>query len=601
MSTLIRRKAYKARKPEETIELFRQILKEKLNITLKEEFFVGDGEFYSCRISINNNNLGGLDIGTNGKGMTKEYALASAYGEFLERLQNLILISNRSLFYDSHRDDMDSEFVEKATQSGLWLKYAFAPDEEIVIWTEDLRNHYSGILDESELTCGDQMYLGKEIALLPYANIMTGETVRLPQQLIAANGTANGMCAGNTWLEAIIQGLDEVLERYVLQRIYMENLSFPTIPDEWFSGTEILRKIKKVEKEKGIRFIIKDCSCGLGIPAIGVLILDNKSLRYTFHLGVDPSLITALERCITETYQGFEGIQWLEIDWEIQNKLLDDYQLKETECFKFRQNGTGQIPISVFRQRSDFPLCQQDTAWAISDESDFKKLLMIFKALDRDIYVRDVSFLGVPAYHIYVPGVSGLRTTKMLKSSRTAFFNRAILPSKAIKNESLRMMTDMIKYDPFYAPTRYNLDDGWQCADKDYKLAMLYYIMEEYEDSLRHMELFLANHSFSEYIQEAYYHCIRNHIWDKVHGSHEMTDLVIFPRFLQVSAKMQIENKHFLDAVPSCPNCGICQVKNGCRLFDVFKFVKQIEQCYAENVPSQSATANILHHSFSSI
>ena len=597
MSTLIRKKAYKARKPEDTIELFRQVLKEKLGITLKEDFFVGDGEFYSCRISIYSNNLEGLDIGTNGKGMTREYALASAYGEFIERLQNLILISNRSLFYKALRTDFDSEFAEKASKSDLWLKYAFAPDELIVHWTMELRNQYSGILAESELLCGDQMYLGKEVALLPYANIMTGETIRLPQQPIAANGTASGMCAGNTPLEAIIQGLDEVLERYVLQRTYMENLSFPTIPDEWFSGTEILRKIKKVEKEKDIRFIIKDCSCGLGIPAIGVLILDNKSLRYTFHLGVDPSLITALERCITETYQGFDGIQWLKIDWELQNRLLDDYQLKETESFKFRQNSTGQLPISIFRNDSVFPLCRQDSTWAISDESDFKKLLALFKDLGRDVYIRDVSFLGIPAYHIYVPGISGLRTAKMLKSSRVAFLNRAILPGKAMDDEDLGMITAMIQYDPFYAPTRYNLDDNWQRTDKDYKLAMLFYTRGEYVDSLRHMELFLSTHSFSEFIQEAYYHSFRNLIWDKVHGSHGLPDLVVFPHFLQISAKVLLENKSYMDAIPSCPKCGICLIKNGCRLFDVFKLVKRIEQCYSENIPSQSSLAQSAYFS----
>ena len=101
MSKITRKKAYKAREPEGTIDLFRRILKEKLNIVFKEEFFVGDGEFYSCRISITNNDLEGLNIGTNGKGMTREYALASAYGEFMERIQNLILISNRSLFYNN--------------------------------------------------------------------------------------------------------------------------------------------------------------------------------------------------------------------------------------------------------------------------------------------------------------------------------------------------------------------------------------------------------------------------------------------------------------------------------------------------------------------
>lgn len=591
MMQLTRKKAYKARNPEDTVTLIRNILKEKLGITLKEEFFVGDGEFYSCRISISSYGIEGINIGTNGKGMTQEYALASAYGEFMERLQNLILFSNRSLFYNTERFDPDSEFARIINERDLTLKYYFAPDEEKVIWSSILREHYIAILDKSEIICGDEMFMGKEVVLLPYANITTGEIVKLPQQLITVNSTASGMCAGNTPFEAIVQGLSEILERYILQRIYQENLSFPTIPDGWFVGTDILMKIKKVEREKGIRFIIKDCSCGIGIPAIGVLILDNKALRYTFHLGVDPSLITALERCVTETYQGFSEIQWLKVDWEIQNQLLVDRQLKETECFKFRQNSTGQLPISIFRNNADFPLIQPDNTWALSDEKDFNKLLEIFKRLGRDIYIRDVSFLGVPSYHIYVPGISGLRTYDMIQASQTAFYNKASLPDKRMDNASLGRIVSMLLHDPFYCPTRYNLDDYWQNTEKDYQLAMLLYTLGKYNDSLRHMERFISNQSFSEYIQEAYYHSIRNHIWNKAHSVHQMTNMILYPSFLQPSVKTMLDNKGYMDSIPTCPECEACRIKKGCRIFNVFGLVKQIEKCYSDNVPSQSLLA----------
>ncbi len=592
MLQLSRKKDYKARKPEDTINLFRELLKEKLNISFKEEFFVGDGEFHSCRISIANNGLEDLNIGTNGKGMTREYALASAYGEFMERIQNLILISNRSLFYDNSLIDCGSEFAAKVIGRDLKLNYNTAPDEEIVVWSSNLRQKYSSILDESELLCGDELFLDKEVVLLPYANLSSGEVTKLPQQLIMANGTASGMCAGNTQLEAIIQGLDEILERFILQRIYLENLSFPTIPEDWFSGTDILQKIKKVEQEKDIRFIIKDCSCGMGIPAIGVLILYNKALQYSFHLGVDPSLITALERCITETYQGFNEIPWHKVDWELQNRIQDDYLLKETECFKFRQNSSGQLPISIFKNEADFPICSPDDSWAMSDESDFVKLMAIFKKLGRDVFVRDVSFLGAPAYHIYVPGISGLRTTQMLKSSPVAFDNRSLLPRKNVNNEKLRTIVAMIKYDPFYGPTRYNIDDKWQHTDKDYQLAMLYFTLGEYDDSLKCMEKFLLNHVFSESIQEAYYHCIRNLIWAKAQGS-QLSDLVIYPYYLQLSAKNMLE-KGYMDTIPCCPDCETCKIKKGCRIFDVFKLVKQMEHCYVNHVPSQSQLTETL-------
>jgi len=48
---------------------------------------VGPG-IYSCRVRLGNDEFSELDIGTNGKGVSREYALASAYAEFAERLQN---------------------------------------------------------------------------------------------------------------------------------------------------------------------------------------------------------------------------------------------------------------------------------------------------------------------------------------------------------------------------------------------------------------------------------------------------------------------------------------------------------------------------------
>lgn len=42
------------------------------------------------------------EIGTNGKGVTKEYALASAYAEFMERLQSNFLLKSSFL----NKEDM---------------------------------------------------------------------------------------------------------------------------------------------------------------------------------------------------------------------------------------------------------------------------------------------------------------------------------------------------------------------------------------------------------------------------------------------------------------------------------------------------------------
>ena len=134
---LKRIKPYKARKPEETIFLIRKILHEKLGILLKEEHYVGDANFYSCRIHIANNSLSDLNIGTNGKGMQFEYALASAYGEFMERLQNQMLLMHRNIsgVYNQRIDNTTLGIIK---EDNLKTAYVYAPDEKNVKFTQSM-------------------------------------------------------------------------------------------------------------------------------------------------------------------------------------------------------------------------------------------------------------------------------------------------------------------------------------------------------------------------------------------------------------------------------------------------------------------------------
>ena len=82
MSDLQERR-YKEVKPEDTVKKIKKIL-EELGIDVEEDWTDRSSvDTYSLRICIK-----GSDVGQNGKGMTKEFAMASGYAEFLERLQN---------------------------------------------------------------------------------------------------------------------------------------------------------------------------------------------------------------------------------------------------------------------------------------------------------------------------------------------------------------------------------------------------------------------------------------------------------------------------------------------------------------------------------
>ena len=82
MSNLQKRR-YKEVTPAETVKKLKKLLDE-LGIEVEEKWSDKSSvDTYSLRITIK-----GTDIGQNGKGMTKEFAMASAYAEFFERFQN---------------------------------------------------------------------------------------------------------------------------------------------------------------------------------------------------------------------------------------------------------------------------------------------------------------------------------------------------------------------------------------------------------------------------------------------------------------------------------------------------------------------------------
>ncbi len=83
-------KPYKAEAPEATVERIRNIL-ERHGIEVEEKRREdASGLFFSVRLRLSSGKLPAMDIGTNGKGRSMAYALASAYGELMERLQSLV-------------------------------------------------------------------------------------------------------------------------------------------------------------------------------------------------------------------------------------------------------------------------------------------------------------------------------------------------------------------------------------------------------------------------------------------------------------------------------------------------------------------------------
>jgi hypothetical protein len=215
---------------------------------------------------------------------------------------------------------------------------------------------------------------------------------------------SNGMCSGNTPAEALIHGICEVFERHVLKQLFLSPCSPPDVPLEFFSGHDIHKDLKRLAESNEYRVHVKDCSLGLRLPVIGLLIRDRYE-GYAFHLGADASPVTALERCFTEMCQGGRILFKDAGDLKGASGDVRNSEFWSTQLHLNIRSYEGHWPPAILRQESDYSFGGFEHPESLSDEHDLGYLLDILRNAGWDLLIRNKSFLGFPSYHVYIPGI----------------------------------------------------------------------------------------------------------------------------------------------------------------------------------------------------
>lgn len=447
-------KKYKARKPEETISLIRNILLD-CNIFLREQSFINDG-MNSCRLNIISEDIGMLDIGTNGKGMSYLYALASGYAEFMERLENSMLLNHNiiRLLLEmknsmNHRINKENSLLKKLETEHLCPQFLYSPDEKevdilsvIEMYRADLCKMFTLPRDVDICEFLIDIFQNNPTRVVPFYSVIEQKVVYFPIDIALMSDGSNGMCAGNTPEEALLQGVCEIFERYSISNIFLKRLTPPTISEDLFAGSAVLRKMNALRNQRGYEFIIKDCSLGIGLPVIGLLTIDRKNNSYNFKLGADFVPHVALERCVTELYQSKAGSIMLPL-LRAKEPILDDAEsLLEKEYLKIIRNGTGHWPIELWGGEPSYSFNGFSKNQGLDDKSDLRHGIdLITNVLKTNLYIRDNSFLGFPAYNIVAPGVSTLQITLRKQKEREVEMPRIyskILSKHYTLNEFIR-------------------------------------------------------------------------------------------------------------------------------------------------------------------
>lgn len=399
MSDLQKRR-YKEVSPQETVKRIKDILN---NVGIKVE------ENWSKRSSVNTYSLRvcieGTNLGQNGKGMTKEFAMASGYAEFLERLQNNMLRfrtekPSKELPFINYPDEKYitvEELMEKNNslleEIIKKLKYEEKPKKEKIEYIKRL-------LDLESST--DQ----KENRLsLPYYSVKNKDIEYLPSKLFNYLFGTNGMCAGNSKEEAIIEGLSEILERYTAFKIFKERLVLPQIPKSYIKNfprvEEMLEKLDKNEKNYYFRLV--DCSLGGKYPVAGLYILEKNTGRFGFKLGAHPDYGIAMERCFTEAAQGKDIYTYAKT---CRFNFYEQDESEDRNLARYIYSDMADAPYQIIGKETDFEFTKMPDVSNLDNKTILKSMINSILKEGKDILIRDLSTLGFPTFSIAIPGMS---------------------------------------------------------------------------------------------------------------------------------------------------------------------------------------------------
>ena len=380
---------------------------------------------------------------TNGKGATKESALASALGEYIERL------SNNHFYAGSYwgEDIANAEFVHYPNER--WFK----PGKKDTLPTEILDEHClriynpDGELRASNLIDTNSGNVERGICSLPYVRQSDGATVYFPSNLIENLFVSNGMSAGNTLAEAQVQCLSEIFERAVKREILEGEIALPDVPREVLARYPgILAGFQSLE-EQGFPVLVKDASLGGVYPVMCVTLMNPRTGGVFASFGAHPSLEVALERSLTELLQGrsLEGLNDLPPPTFASEAVTEPNNFVEHFI-----DSSGIVSWRFFSAKSDYEFVDWDfsSKGADSNAKEAEALFGILKKMGKEVYVAEYDQLGSTACRILVPGYSEVYPIEDLiwdNTNKALLFRNDILNLHTLDDASLTGLLDRLE------------------------------------------------------------------------------------------------------------------------------------------------------------
>ncbi|MGP0016246.1 OsmC domain/YcaO domain-containing protein [Pseudomonas sp.] len=434
---------------------------------------------------------------TNGKGSTKEGALASALGEFIERL-------NCNFFYN---DQFWGEEIANAAFVHYPNERWFKPGRKDELPAELLDEHCLAIYNPDGELRGSHLIdtnSGNEergICSLPYVRQSDGEVVYFPSNLIENLFLSNGMSAGNTLAEAQVQCLSEIFERAVKREILEGEIALPDVPQEVLAKYPgILAGIQGLE-EQGFPVLVKDASLGGEFPVMCVTLMNPRTGGVFASFGAHPSFEVALERSLTELLQGrsFEGLN------DLPQPTFESHAVMEPNNFvEHFIDSSGVVSWRFFSAKSDFEFVEWDFSGQgeNSNAEEAATLFGILEDLGKEVYMAVYEHIGATACRILVPDYSEIYPVDDLiwdNTNKALFFRADILNLHSLDDADLKALVKRLEeselddYTDITTLIGIEFDDNtaWgQLTILELKL-LIYLALKQFDEAKELVETFL--------------------------------------------------------------------------------------------------------------
>jgi len=261
-------------------------------------------------------------------------------------------------------------------------------------------------------------------------------------------------------------------------------------------------------------------------------------------------------------------------------------------------DGDGEFDVVEYLQKKpSYEFKGLITIEGNNHKEELLELIKILRKNDFELFVRDNSILGFPAYHIYVPGMSEvfnlLNEDDLAVNFELHDFHEKIYQLKSMsKNEihDFAMLKDRIyskarsAYRTIKGEFLYHTNEEINEIKPYLFLATLYLYTEDYPNAIKYLDRFIADEKKNDKDADlTYFYCAKQFLDLKQQKPLEEIQQILNLLYDKEMVEEIIEDLSNPDNalqyynLPNCFECENCPIKPDCKYFDVMKAAKKIQ------------------------